>query len=113
MIPIVSVVISTYNRSKLLPHAIRSVLSQDRQDFEIIVIDDGSTDETSQVVACFSDPRIRYFYQTNSGLAAGRNAGISESRGKYIVFLDDDDVFLPNKLSVQVSFMEAHRDLGG
>ncbi len=110
--PAVSVVISTYNRSSLLPQAIQSVLAQDFPDFELIIIDDGSTDETHQVVTTYSDPRIHYFYQSNAGLAAGRNAGIRESHAQYIAFLDDDDVYLPTKLSSQVPFMEAHKDLG-
>lgn len=112
MTAIVSVIISTFNRSWILPTAIGSVLSQAFGDFELIIVDDGSTDETRQVVTSFADPRIRYVFQSNAGLAAGRNTGIRESRTRYITFLDDDDVYLSNKLSSQVSFMETDKNLG-
>lgn len=110
--PTVSVVISTYNRSNLLPQAIQSVLAQDFRDFELIIIDDGSTDETRQVVDRFVDPRIRYVYQTNAGLAAGRNTGIRESRGKYIAFLDDDDLYQQDNLAIQTAFLKDHPEVG-
>jgi glycosyltransferase involved in cell wall biosynthesis len=99
--PSVSVVIATYNRSSLLIRAIESVLKQTYKDFEIIVIDDGSTDQTREVVAAYSG-RVAYFYQDNAGLSAVRNRGIQEAKGRWIAWLDDDDQWHPNKLSIQV-----------
>lgn len=90
-----SVVLNTFNRATLLPRAIRGVLAQTVEDFEVIVIDDGSTDATAAVVASFTDARIRYIHQANAGLCTARNAGASQSRGSWLVFLDDDDEPLP------------------
>jgi len=108
---LVSVVMPTFNRAHFLGRAIESVLSQTFADYEIIVIDDGSTDETRFVVEKFADPRIRYVWQKNSGLASARGRGISNSRGVYVAFLDDDDLFLPHKLASQVEFLNAHPDV--
>src|SRR5436190_3159495 len=85
----VSVVIPCYNQSHFLQEAIESVLAQSHQNFEIIVVDDGSTDNTSQIARTY--PRVRYIYQNNSGLAAARNTGIKHSKGTFVVFLDADD----------------------
>jgi len=92
--PKVSVIIPTYNRAYLVGRAIRSVLNQTYQDFEIIVVDDGSTDNTEEVVKSFNDPR--------RGGSAARNTGIRAARGEYIAFLDSDDEWLPEKLEKQV-----------
>lgn len=100
--PTVSVVIPTYNHADYLPVAIRSVLDQSYPDLEIIVVDDGSTDDTHQVVTYFDGP-IRYIYQENRGLSAARNAGIAESRGKFIGFLDADDCYDPDYLNQMVT----------
>lgn len=101
--PIVSVVIPTYNRAYLLGRAIRSVLDQTYQDFELIVVDDGSSDNTGEVVATFADPRIHYLrHEKNRGAAAARNAGIEASRGDYVAFLDSDCEWLPEKLQKQI-----------
>lgn len=98
-IPEVSVVIVTYNHGKYIAQAIQSVLEQTFQDFEIIVFDDGSADNTREIVSSFSDKRIKYFYQPNSGLpACGRNRGIGLSMGKYISLLDGDDFWCKEKL---------------
>ncbi|NDJ62769.1 MAG: glycosyltransferase, partial [Chloroflexi bacterium] len=105
--PTVSVIIPTYNRAQLAREAVESVLAQTYQDFEIIVVDDGSTDDTAEVLAAYSD-RIRYIRQDNSGVSAARNHGMRLARGSYIAFLDSDDLFLPNKLAVQVSYFEDH-----
>jgi glycosyltransferase involved in cell wall biosynthesis len=99
--PEVSVVIPTYNYSKYIGEAIRSVYDQTLQDFEIIVVDDGSTDNTKEIVQSFGE-KIRYFYQSQQGPAKARNKGIMESRGKFVAFLDSDDVWLPTKLEKQV-----------
>jgi len=106
--PLVSVVIPTYNRCGYLQQAIESVLSQSCGDFEVIVVDDGSTDETAQVIAKFSDERVRYLYQSNAGRSAARNWGMGAARGMYLAFLDDDDLYLPHKLASQVAFLESH-----
>ncbi len=108
----VSIVMSTYNRAHLVGEAIRSALAQTYTDFELIVVDDGSKDDTRDVVAGFADPRIRYVYKKNAGLAAGRNTGIEYACGDYIAFLDDDDLYLPNKLAVQVAFMDQYPEIG-
>lgn len=103
----VSIVLPTYNRAALLGRSIRSVLGQSYQDFELIVIDDGSTDETSSVVGDFSDRRIKYVpLPRNTGAGAARNAGIRAARGKFLAFQDSDDEWLPSKLSRQMSAFE-------
>ena len=102
--PIVSVVIPTYNRAAFLQRAIQSVLHQTYQHFEILVIDDGSTDETEEVVNRFQDARIRYLkLEENTRGRKARNVGIKESRGQWIAFLDSDDTWLPKKLEHQLS----------
>jgi glycosyltransferase involved in cell wall biosynthesis len=105
--PKVSVVIPTYNRSQYLARAIRSVLGQSFQDFEIVVVDDASTDNTPQIVRSFQDPRIRYFrHDTNRKEAGSRNTGVQNSLGEYVAFLDDDDEWLPQKLALQVDLLD-------
>jgi glycosyltransferase involved in cell wall biosynthesis len=105
--PKVSVILPTYNRAHLIDRAIRSVLSQTYQDFELIVIDDGSTDKTEEVVKSFNDSRIRYFQQNvNKGPAAARNIGIKAANGEYIAFQDSDDEWLPEKLEKQVEIIK-------
>jgi len=108
----VSVVIPTHNRRDLIGETIRSVLNQTFEDFEVLVVDNGSTDDTEQVVRNFRDPRIRYIYQENTGGPAGpRNTGIRQSRGKYIAFLDSDDVWMPNKLEREIALLESNRGI--
>ena len=102
--PAVSVVLPTYNRAPLLGRALRSVLGQSYGDFEVLVIDDGSTDETAGVVAAVGDPRVRYVrLARNTGAGAARNVGIRMSRGKFLAFQDSDDEWLPSKLAKQMS----------
>ncbi|WP_405420009.1 glycosyltransferase family 2 protein [Marinobacter flavimaris] len=97
--PLVSIVTPTYNRSDFLPEAIESVLSQTYENLELIIVDDGSTDDTQALVESYQkDPRIRYFYQSNQGQSAARNRGIAESRGDFICFLDSDNAWVPHKL---------------
>ena len=97
--PLVSIVTPTYNRSDFLPEAIDSVLGQTYENFELIIVDDGSTDDTQALVESYQkDPRIRYFYQANQGQSVARNRGIAESKGEFICFLDSDNAWLPQKL---------------
>lgn len=110
-IPLVSVIIPTYNSGKFVTRAVQSVLEQSYPHHEVIVIDDGSTDATKDVLHEF-DGHITYLYQQNSGPSAARNAGIKVARGEYICFLDADDLWTPNRLEVQLAFMEDHRDIG-
>lgn len=112
--PVVSVVISTHNRAHLLPRAISSVLSQTYRDFELIIVDDASTDNTAEVVAGFHDERIKYIrHDANKGGPAARNTGIHAARGQYIALLDDDDEWLPVKLERQVAKMREADDRVG
>ena len=108
--PSVSVVIPCHNSGIYLAEAIESVLSQTRRDFEVIVVDDGSTDCTPKIVAQYRT-RIRYFRQENKGLSSARNLGIQLSRGEYLVFLDADDLLLPNKLELQASYLDQHPEV--
>lgn len=108
----ISVIIATFNRSGYLRQAIASVLAQTYPDLEPIVVDDGSSDDTAAVVAGFADPRIRYIYQANQGRSAARNRGLAEARGRYIAFLDDDDLYLPHKLALQVQRLDSDPTLG-
>jgi glycosyltransferase involved in cell wall biosynthesis len=104
--PLVSVIIPTYNRSSLLPRAIRSVLGQTYTNLECIVIDDASTDDTASAVQQFTDDRLVYFrHETNRHVSAARNTGIAEAKGDLIAFLDDDDRWLPTKLEHQVPYL--------
>ena len=113
IIPKVSVIIATYNRAALLPRAVNSVLAQTYTDYEIIIIDDCSSDDTQEVIRAFTDPRIRVIrHGTNRGAAAARNTGIDQARGKYIAFLDDDDECTPNRLADQVSVLDSNLSIG-
>ena len=97
--PAVSIVLPTYQRDALVGRAIRSVLAQTWTDFELLVVDDGSTDDTAAVVAGFADPRLRYLrLETNRGAAAARNAGIRQTTAPLLAFQDSDDEWLPAKL---------------
>jgi glycosyltransferase involved in cell wall biosynthesis len=100
--PEVSVIIPSYNSAKYLGDAVDSVLSQAFRDFEVIVIDDGSTDNTEALIRGYGEA-VRYIRQRNAGVAAARNRGINESRGHYVAFLDADDTWHPNKLQEQVT----------
>lgn len=110
--PVVSVILPTYNRSHMLGEAIQSVLDQTFERFELIVIDDGSADATAEVVASFTDPRVRYIRQENGGLANARNTGIRHAWGPLVTFLDDDDLFVPTKLALQSEFMLTNAGIG-
>ena len=102
----VSVVIPTYNRAGFVREAITSVLRQDYPDIELIVVDDGSHDNTAAVVSGFG-PAVRYLWQENRGVSAARNRGVATTTGDLIAFLDSDDLWLPSKVSAQVAYFEA------
>jgi glycosyltransferase involved in cell wall biosynthesis len=101
-----SIVLPCHNREKFLPRSIGSVIKQSYQDWELVVVDDGSTDNTQNVVKSFNDPRIKYVYQNNSERSAARNKGISHSSGEWICFLDSDDEYQPNHLRELAKFIE-------
>jgi len=107
----VSVIIPTYNRSKLLLEAADSVLNQTYRDFEIIIVDDGSTDDTENQISRYSD-KITYIKQPNAGVNAARNRAISMARGDYIALLDSDDLWFDFKLELQVALLEQYPDVG-
>ena len=92
--PVVSATLPTYNHAHFLPYALQIVLEQTLHDFEVIIVDDGSTDNTREVVQQYPDQRVHYTYLTNRDLAASRNTGIRASSGEYLAFLDADDIFL-------------------
>jgi glycosyltransferase involved in cell wall biosynthesis len=111
--PTVSVVIPTYNRSDYILEAIESVRTQTYRDFEIIVVDDGSRDDTRELLSGLIDEKtIRYVYQDNRSKSAARNHGVRLAEGKYIAFLDSDDLFTPTKLAKQVAFLDKHPEIG-
>jgi glycosyltransferase involved in cell wall biosynthesis len=108
---IVSVIIPTYNYGHFVTEAVDSALAQGYQHREIIVVDDGSTDNTRQILDPYRD-RIQYIYQPNQGLSAARNTGIRAAHGEYIALLDSDDVWHPRKLELQVSYLREHPEIG-
>jgi glycosyltransferase involved in cell wall biosynthesis len=107
--PQVSVIIPTYNRGWIIKEAIDSVLAQDYTEFELIVVDDGSTDHTPDVLDLYRNV-IKVFSQKNKGVSAARNRGIAEASGKFIAFLDSDDLWLSQKLSVQIEYFNQTPD---
>lgn len=104
--PSVSVVIPTYNRARWLPETVESVLQQTCRPLEVLIVDDGSTDDTEAVCAGFPEP-VRYLRQANAGVAAARNLGLRHARGEWIAFGDSDDLWEPGKLAVQLAALEA------
>lgn len=110
--PKVSVVIPAHNYGRLIGETLRSVLSQTFVDLEAIVVDDGSTDNTKDIVRGINDSRIRYIYQENQGLAAARNTGIKAGSGEYLAFVDADDLWMPEKLDRQLSVLCDRADVG-
>ncbi|MEW6297062.1 MAG: glycosyltransferase family A protein [Thermodesulfobacteriota bacterium] len=106
--PKVSVIVPTYNRCELLREALASVCAQTYQDFELIVVDDGSTDDTAAAVHEFAG--VHYVWQPNRGVSAARNHGVALSQGEWVAFLDSDDLWQPRKLETQMAFVTARRD---
>jgi glycosyltransferase involved in cell wall biosynthesis len=107
--PLVSVIIPTYNRGWIVKEAIDSVLEQDFSDYELIVVDDGSDDNTPAILKAYGK-KITVLRQPNKGVSAARNYGIAAASGRLIAFLDSDDLWLPHKLSTQVKFFKDHPD---
>src|SRR5262249_4967223 len=108
--PLVSVILPTYNRADTIPRAIESVRNQTLQDWELLVVDDGSTDNTAELVTALyaSDPRVKLIRQENQGVSGARNTGMRASAGKYLAFIDSDDEFLPHHLELGSAFLETH-----
>ncbi len=104
---LVSVILPTFNRAAYLERAVSSIFAQTYQDWELVIWDDGSTDQTKELVRSFRDSRIQYFYEQNQGVAYARNQAICRSHGELIAFLDSDDAWHPEKLSIQVRAMQA------
>ena len=110
--PKVSVVMLTYQREKILPQAIDSILAQTYKDFEFIIINDGSTDNTDDVVKSYKDKRIRYYKNDkNHGIAYSRNKAADLARGEYVMIMDDDDKSLPERMERQVAFLDKNKDI--
>jgi glycosyltransferase involved in cell wall biosynthesis len=113
--PIVSIVLPTFNRARFIAGALETVLAQTYPHWELIIVIDGSTDETETVIAPYlaKEPqRIRCIRQPNAGLGAARNRALAEANGLYVAFLDDDDRWTPDKLDIQAAFLEAHPEIG-
>lgn len=106
----VSIILCTYNRENLLPLAVNSVLAQTYREWELIVVDDGSTDSTREIIRNFrrKEKRIRYYHQKNRGLAAARNTGLRLAKGDLICFVDSDDELSPRHLEYRVLFLKEH-----
>ncbi|MGH6877035.1 MAG: glycosyltransferase family 2 protein [Rhizomicrobium sp.] len=113
MSPFFSVVVPVYNRARMLGLALRSVLAQSEQDFEIVVIDDGSCDSPEQTIEAIGDPRILSVRQDNRGGSAARNAGIDRACGRFVAFLDSDDRFLPHHLAAMRRLLDGSEDTAG
>lgn len=115
MAPLVSVVLPCYNavRTGYFSEAVESVLTQSLSDFELIIIDDGSTDETWEAITKLTDSRVRAYRQENAGLAITLNRGIAYAKASYIARQDQDDVMLPNRLQKQCAFLDKHPEIGG
>jgi glycosyltransferase involved in cell wall biosynthesis len=107
-----SVIIPVYNGAEFVGSAIRSVLEQTERDLDLIVVDDGSTDDTREVVRRFDDPRLRLIEQSNAGPSAARNRGIAEARGEWVGFLDADDSWMPEKLAKHLECAAKHPEAG-
>jgi glycosyltransferase involved in cell wall biosynthesis len=108
--PLVSVLIPVYNGEKYLGKAIESVLAQTYRPHEIIVVDDGSVDGSAEIARAYKE--VHYIYQNNQGKAAALNAGIEASRGEFVAFLDADDLWAPEKLSLQIGYLLEHPEVG-
>lgn len=109
--PVVSIILPVYNGERYLRQAILSTVNQSWHDWELIIVDDGSTDNTSSIISAFSDPRITAVRQENGGEAAARNRGLDAVNGKYVAFLDADDLYLPHALREMSAYLDSHPDV--
>lgn len=109
--PSVSIITPAYNAEKFIKETIKSVLEQTLSDWELIVIDDGSTDDTAKIVKSFLDSRIIFTQQINAGVSSARNKGLELAKGKYITFLDADDILPPRSLEVRIKYLESNPDI--
>jgi glycosyltransferase involved in cell wall biosynthesis len=107
--PLVSVVVPAYNAERFLRACLESVAAQTYLNYEVIVVDDGSTDSTPEIVAAF--PAFRYVCRENGGVSAARNTGVAASTGELLAFIDSDDLWLPERLATQVAFLQAHPEV--
>jgi glycosyltransferase involved in cell wall biosynthesis len=108
--PLVSVIMPTYNRAYIIRHAIDSVRKQTYQNWELVIVDDGSNDDTKSVAKAYKDQRIRYLFKKNGGPCAARNYGIARAKGTWITYLDSDDVLYPPCLATMVKHLQEHPD---
>jgi glycosyltransferase involved in cell wall biosynthesis len=107
---LVSVVVPVHNSERYLEDALQSIFNQDYQPIEVIAVDDGSTDSSAKIAKSFKN--LQYIYQINQGPSAARNTGIKTSQGEFIAFLDSDDMWMPDKLSLQISYLLSHTGVG-
>ena len=110
--PTISVIIPAYNAERTIQETIESVQKQTFTDFEIVIVDDGSTDRTFDIIQKIADPRIRCFSYENGGVAAARNRGISNAKGEFISFIDADDMWTPDKLKLQLAALQNNSEAG-
>src|SRR5574337_314358 len=106
--PLISIVLPTYNGAAYLRESLDSCLNQSFQDLELIVVDDGSTDDTETILGSYSDPRLRVLKQSNQGLAAALNAGFAQTRGRFLSWTSDDNLYLPEAMAVMCRYLEEH-----
>jgi glycosyltransferase involved in cell wall biosynthesis len=109
--PLISVIIATYNRARFLPETVESILRQHFQQYELIIVDDGSSDDTRQIVEAYG-PRVQYFYQDNRGPSGARNLGVRHAKGQWISIQDSDDLCAPNHLETLYAYAQKHPDCG-
>jgi alpha-1,6-rhamnosyltransferase len=107
--PLVTLIVASYNGERFLRESLESAFAQSLPSFEVVFVDDGSDDGTGEIAQSFP---VRYIRQANEGLPAARNAGLALAQGKYIAFLDDDDVLPPTKLDVQARYLDEHPEIG-
>ena len=108
--PLVSVIIPVYNGARFLRACLESVFAQTYRPFEVIVVDDGSVDDSGRIAQSF--PEVRYIQQANQGVAAARNKGLEAARGEFYAFLDQDDLWKPEKLKLQIEYLQSHPEIG-
>jgi glycosyltransferase involved in cell wall biosynthesis len=109
--PLISVIMPAYNASRFIKDSVLSVISQTYTNWELLIINDGSTDNTGEIVKSFADPRIRYFEKENGGVSSARNLGLKEMKGDFFCFLDSDDELPENSLELRSTYLEEHPEI--